>query len=191
VVWTDEHTAFTAPGRTIYISRRLLERLADDDATAFVVAHEIAHHQLGHLPEPLTALRHVPLHAALRILRGLVVRPEREREADLVGIQSCVDAGYDPDRCVAALAHLSNVLYDYGDVDGVLGSERGEVRIHPPMAARIAAVREHLAAMSRGDRISPEALRARDRKRARNAKLIAAGSAALTIAVFLLGRRRR
>jgi Zn-dependent protease with chaperone function len=41
--------AFTTTGRYVYISRRLLERLPSDDEAAFVLAHEIAHHDCGHL----------------------------------------------------------------------------------------------------------------------------------------------
>ena len=49
VPWLDSFSAFTAPGKYIYFSRRLLERCPHEDAVAFVIAHEIAHHDLGHL----------------------------------------------------------------------------------------------------------------------------------------------
>jgi len=49
VPWLDSFTAFTAPGKYVYFSRRLLERCPHEDAAAFVIAHEIAHHDLGHL----------------------------------------------------------------------------------------------------------------------------------------------
>jgi Zn-dependent protease with chaperone function len=49
VSWMNSVTAFTASGKYVYFSRRLLERLPDDDSAALVVAHEIAHHELGHL----------------------------------------------------------------------------------------------------------------------------------------------
>lgn len=190
VIWSDEHTAFTVPGKTVYVSRRLLERLADDDAAAFVVAHELAHHRLGHVPKPLTAASKVPLWVVLSVLRNLIVRPDREREADLLAIQMCLDAGYDAERCIAALAHLSNVALDYRDVDGVVGAAGGkDARIHPPLAVRMAAVREHLAAIRAGGvRISADGLRERDRRRARNARLVAAGSTALTVALYLISR---
>lgn len=153
VVWLDEHNAFTAPGRTLYISRRLLERLADDDAAAFVVAHELAHHRLGHvpaLPRSWFALGRLLL-AALE--RWWIATPEHEHDADQLAIELCVHAGYDPERCVAALEHLVNVSLDYGDVEGVLGDDDGtERRSHPALVQRIAAVRAHLAALrsSRG-----------------------------------------
>jgi predicted Zn-dependent protease len=147
VLWLDEHNAFTAPGRTLYISRRLLERLADDDAAAFVVAHELAHHRLGHIPAvPRTwfALGRLLLVA---LERWWIATQEHEHDADQLAIELCVDAGYDPERCIAALEHLVNVSFDYRDVNGVLGDEDGmERRSHPALIKRIAAVRAHLEA---------------------------------------------
>src|SRR5438874_44601 len=93
IVWLDEHTAFTSIGRTIYVSRRLFERLPDDDAAAFVIAHELAHHDLGHIP-PITA-RWLPLRIAIDLLTRLVHRPDRELDADRRAIELCVRAGYD------------------------------------------------------------------------------------------------
>ena len=49
IPWMEEETAFTAPGRYIYCSRRLFERCPEEEHLAFVVAHEIAHHDLGHV----------------------------------------------------------------------------------------------------------------------------------------------
>lgn len=49
VPWLDAFNAFTAPGKYVYFGRRLLERCPHEDSAAFVVAHEIAHHDLGHL----------------------------------------------------------------------------------------------------------------------------------------------
>lgn len=49
IPWIRAFTAFTAPGRYIYFGRRLLERCPNDEEVAFVIAHEIAHHDLGHL----------------------------------------------------------------------------------------------------------------------------------------------
>ena len=62
VLWTAWATAFTAPGRFVYFSRPLLERCPHDEAAAFVIAHEIAHHDLGHtrlFPAWLNGLRRV------------------------------------------------------------------------------------------------------------------------------------
>lgn len=189
VVWLSEHTAFTTDGRTLYISRRLLERLADDDAAAFVIGHELAHHRLGHIP-------HVPASwiGAARVLwiwlrRTWIKTPGRERDADLLAIELCMNAGYDPERCVAALEYLEQVALDYGDVDGVLGHEDGRQREHPPVRDRIAAVRAHAAAVRRGHRLSIEVGRRRERQRRRQLVLATAGSAALAVGLLILRRR--
>src|SRR5262245_9160319 len=42
-------TAFTTPGCNLYVARQLLERLPTDECAAFVLGHEVAHHDLGHL----------------------------------------------------------------------------------------------------------------------------------------------
>src|SRR5262245_62093557 len=42
-------TAFTVPGRNLYVARQLFERLPSDECAAFVLGHEVAHHDLGHL----------------------------------------------------------------------------------------------------------------------------------------------
>ena len=87
----------------------------------------------------------------VRLETAWVATPARETDADRLAIEMCIDAGYDPERCIAALQHLVNVSLDYGDVDGVLGAdERASPRSHPPLARRIAAVRAHVAVAQRG-----------------------------------------
>ena len=49
VVWLSEMTAFTAPGRYIYVTGRLMEYCPGEASLAFTLAHEVAHHDLGHL----------------------------------------------------------------------------------------------------------------------------------------------
>lgn len=41
--------AFTMPGRRIHVSRELLSRGLGELGLAFIIAHEMAHHDLGHL----------------------------------------------------------------------------------------------------------------------------------------------
>ena len=175
VLWSEAHTAFTGPGRTIYFSRRLLERMADDDATAMVVAHELAHHRLGHVPALPRGWLLLPVRLAIAYLQQRIAGADHERDADLLGIELCLDAGYDPERCVAAFEHMANVVVDYGDIEGWLGRP-GWTRRHPPLAERIAAVRAHVEAVRRGHR--------------RLAPAAAVGGAAVAAALFVLRRRR-
>ena len=49
VMWAARMVAFTLPGDRVFLSRELLQRFAEDAQVAFVLAHEMAHHDLGHL----------------------------------------------------------------------------------------------------------------------------------------------
>jgi predicted Zn-dependent protease len=49
VLWLSPPNGFTLPGRYVYITRRFIERCPSDAPVAFLLAHEIAHHDLGHL----------------------------------------------------------------------------------------------------------------------------------------------
>lgn len=188
VVWMSDHNAFTCDGKTLYVGRRLLERLPDDDATAFVIAHEIAHHRLGHIPK-LSHWSTARL-IVLSVLRALwITSAERERDADLLAIEMCLDAGYDLERCLEAMHHLANVSLDYGDVDNVIGRADGRAGSHPPIHARIADVRAHAAELRRGIRFSIDAARARERRRRHKLALGAAGGAAVVAGLILLGHR--
>jgi Zn-dependent protease with chaperone function len=189
VLWLDDHNAFTTQGRTVYLSRRLLERLPDDDAAAFVIAHELAHHRLGHLPALPASWLGIARLLLVRLETAWVATPAREIDADLLAIEMCIDAGYDPERCIAALQHLVNVSLDYGDVDGVLGAETSaSPRSHPPLARRIAAVQAHVAVAQRGVR-QPIDVTLRRERRWRRKALVGAGAGAAAVCALVILRR--
>jgi hypothetical protein len=129
VPWIMVFTAFTAPGRYVYFCRRLLERCPDDETAAFVIAHEIAHHDLGHLNVFETdfarrAAKHAGATAAILFFKHLQKRlfsPEWETEADRRAIELCVAAGYDGSKCVHLFDIMEHYCLDYGDLDGVFG----------------------------------------------------------------------
>lgn len=185
VVWSASHGAFTAAGRTVYISRRLLERLPDDDAAAFVIAHELAHHRLGHVPG--VTLARLPVQLAISLLRRLIAGVHNERQADLLAIELCIDAGYDPDRCIVALEILDQIALDYGDVDGSLGDVTLRGRSHPAVRDRISAVRAHVEAVRRGQRLVVDTPAQRARRK--RVAMTIAGGVALTAVLVLLRRR--
>jgi predicted Zn-dependent protease len=186
VVWWSEHNAFTCFGRTIYISRRLFERLPDDDAAAFIVAHEIAHHRLGHIPR-FVASRLLPARLILAALERLLCSPRREADADRLAIELSLAAGYDLERCLVALDILALVSLDYGDVDGVYGGD--ERRSHPALNDRIVTVRAHAAGVRAGARLDVQRSIAEERRR-RRARLVqvAAGLAVAGCALLVLRR---
>lgn len=129
VPWMQSFNAFTAPGRFVYFSRRLLERCPHEDAAAFVIAHEIAHHDLGHVA---IFSGRFSRHAArlqagqlavlfFRMLQKRVYSPEWELAADRRAMDLCLAAEYDPERCIYLFRVLEMIALDYGDIAGVYG----------------------------------------------------------------------
>lgn len=123
-------TAFTTPAPHVYIARILLERLATDEATAFVLGHEVAHHDLRHLDLFRGWTEFLPRGSAgsiaaavFRKLSHGVYGPTRESQADQYAVELCLDAGYDGARCLHAFDILENESLNRGDVDGVFGPE--------------------------------------------------------------------
>jgi predicted Zn-dependent protease len=132
VIWIEEPTAFTAPGRYVYFSRELLQRLTEE-ATALVFAHELAHHRLGHVSRGgprLPLLRELPGAAVLALLRRagsrLLFSPENELAADRWGLARCRAAGYDPRRCLELFKVLERRALDLGADPSVFGPESAE-----------------------------------------------------------------
>lgn len=128
VLWMATPTAFTTPGGRIYLSRALVELLPDDGAVAFVVAHEMAHHDLGHLsipPELAKALAGVPVAARAAIVGRQALhawmRPEWELAADQAGLELCVRAGYGHLGAQKALRTLERWALDHRALDDVFG----------------------------------------------------------------------
>ena len=107
-----------------------------------------------------------------------------ESDADKLAIELCIRAGYDPERCLAALEILALVSLDYGDVDGVFGGDHAVIL---PLNDRIAVVRAHAAAFRSGARVDVERVLADARRRRRHR--IAAAAGATAVAMLWLARR--
>jgi hypothetical protein len=128
IPWLDEVTAFTGPGRYIYFSRRLFERCATDHQVAFVIAHEIAHHDLGHvhIARPTRWMR-LPGSAffdlALHVIRRCFSQPESERDADRYAIDLCLAAGYDGWSCLELFDVLEHHALDMWNADIAYGPD--------------------------------------------------------------------
>ena len=128
VVWLSEMTAFTAPGRYIYVTGRLMEYCPGEASLAFTLAHEVAHHDLGHLQYFPRWVRDVADHWTTEIIFLLVhgvqrflYSPERECAADRHALDLCIRAGYDPQDCLHLFTQLEDRLLDLGDFAGVYG----------------------------------------------------------------------
>jgi len=130
IPWLEEVTAFTAPGRYIYFSRRLYELCATDEQVAFVVGHEIAHHDLGHVAlfhgwaDKIARLPGATLFALFfHGLERLVYGPQKECDADRHGLDLCVSADYEGRRCLELFDILEQRALYIGDLDMVYGPD--------------------------------------------------------------------
>ena len=127
ILWLQEANAFALPGRYVYITRRLLERAATDEPIAFVLAHELAHHDLGHVRLLRPALERLgktlgtAVGGLLRHAERLLYSPEQERAADAYALDLCLAAGYSPTPCLTLFELLEAEALDLGDITGVFG----------------------------------------------------------------------
>ena len=130
IPWLEEATAFTAPGRYIYFSRRLYQLCFTDEQVAFVVGHEIAHHDLGHVAlfhgwtDKIARLPGATLFALFfQGLERLMYGPQKECDADRRGLDFCMSAGYDAERCLEFFDILERWASYIGDLDIVYGPD--------------------------------------------------------------------
>src|SRR5208337_394880 len=92
----------TLPGRYCYISRRFIERCASDAPVAFALAHEIGHHDLGHLRRAESWATNVaeraPLKFAVLVLSQLpewIYSRNMEFAADAYALELCRKSRFD------------------------------------------------------------------------------------------------
>ncbi|HEY0018569.1 MAG TPA: M48 family metalloprotease [Longimicrobium sp.] len=153
ILWIPEVTAFTF-GRHVYLSRRLLERVGTDEPVAFVVAHEMAHHALGHLLSRNRWIDRFARVPAGGLVAGAVIEAarlgynvEQELDADAWALRRCFAAGYDPRACLGVLDVLEADALDRGDLSGVYGPVPADVDAGPDLGD---SVRQWLAKRERG-----------------------------------------
>ncbi|WP_083884690.1 M48 family metallopeptidase [Thioflavicoccus mobilis] len=132
-----EPTAFAAGGGNIVVSDGLIALVRGEDELAAVLAHEIAHQQLGHFCRASSD-------AGRRIRLGSVVQHfdlDFEIDADAAAVRRLALAGYDPGAMRGVLTCLthrrprssnSGLNARLDALDGVLGSRSGaQVRSAP------------------------------------------------------------
>lgn len=158
IPWIRVFTAFTGPGRFIYFSRRLLERCPTDEAVAFVIAHEIAHHDLDHFGifQRRFARQAMKLGPAsllvlfFRVLQHRVYSPEWETAADRRAIELCVAAGYDGPKCFRLFDVLEKWALYHHDYDGIYGPDHDSDEELSPEASFLTKIRIWLYLRRRG-----------------------------------------
>lgn len=142
VIWLSAPVAFTFSGRYTYISRSLIEYCASDAAVSFALAHEIGHHDLGHIKRvdrmfAAEGLAHAPERLALVIVEFLsrwLYSRDHELWADAYAIGLCRRAGFDPAACMQCLDVLTRYSLDHHDLDGVYGTDE-ELELDPGQAS--------------------------------------------------------
>ena len=95
-----------------------------------MLAHEAAHHDLGHLDLYGAWAKWLPrtpaasyVAALLGVFEHHTYGPEREQAADDYAIDLALKAGFDGELAVQALVILENLALDRGDIGGVFGPE--------------------------------------------------------------------
>lgn len=147
VYWSQLVSGFTVPGKHIFISRRLLERCRTDEMIAFVLAHEMAHHHLGHFKtfEKIDR-KYLNNHPAwicaaqVRFFEKLFFGPRLECDADLRALEICSAAGYDTEECLMLLKMLEQHFVDLRHLNLAYGldfTDDTELSLDAPLAVRV------------------------------------------------------
>lgn len=136
ILWKlPEHSAVTVRGRYVYVAMSLAQRLSDD-GLAFVLAHEMAHHDLGHVSNPLGTLVAIGFGS------------EAELHADLKALEVTSAAGFDPRGGLEALDPEiwgpEDEEPERSDYDPRRWLQRW-MRSHPPGPERMAAIETWIA----------------------------------------------
>jgi Zn-dependent protease with chaperone function len=146
ILWLGEMNAFAMPGRYIYLTRALLQRFGEDDPVAFILAHEMAHHDLGHVRLLLPYLKRFGtftgsvLGAIIQRGTHLFYSKDHETAADKYALDLCIAAGFRYDGFREAFRILENESLDWRDITGVFGSDTKDLgallRSHPSLRSR-------------------------------------------------------
>ena len=138
IPWLNEFTAFTTPGDYIFLARKLFQECSTEAMAAFIIAHEIAHHKLGHLdkfPESFNENKKAEIHIMIasfyRLMESRIHGPEQECDADRLAIEMCILAGYNPFECVKLFDKLERIALDRRDLGAVFGPDESDDELLP------------------------------------------------------------
>jgi len=99
----------------------------------FVIAHEIAHHKLGHMkmfPDSfsinLANNIKILLAGKYRLIESRLYGPEQECDADRLAIEMCIAAGYDPFECIEIFDKFEKIALDRNDLGAVFGPDEAD-----------------------------------------------------------------
>jgi len=137
IPWYNKFYAFTANGSHIFFARKLFQECSKEAMAAFVIAHEIAHHKLGHLDHfpdkfyvSLASELQIILLGKYHLIASRLFGPEQECDADRLAIEMCVLAGYDPFECLEFFDKMEKIALDYNDPGAVFGPSPSDNELH-------------------------------------------------------------
>ena len=165
ILASDEVNAISCPGGIIFISRGMLDRVANEEELAAVLAHEIAHvnHRDGTKAikssrwvevvttlgsglaqkygpaelAKLTSLFEGSVNDVVKMLVTTGYGKEQEMAADRSALVLMQRMGYDPNGLADYLERLAK--------EQTAGNKKGFFSTHPAMADRLGVVRENIA----------------------------------------------
>ncbi|MFH1191124.1 MAG: Maf and M48 domain-containing protein [Candidatus Omnitrophota bacterium] len=151
----DEMNAVSLPGGYVYVNRGLLDKVANDDELACILAHEVAHIVARHSIKKLQAMQGYSIlrvlvavtpgtsevsHAADAAFTQFLLGYSRQDEllADQLGARYAKLAGYDPHGMITFLIKLQ-------DINRRMPlRERSYYKTHPYVPDRIRVVKQEL-----------------------------------------------
>ncbi|MDB2438893.1 M48 family metallopeptidase [Hellea sp.] len=138
IPWLNEFTAFTTPGDYIFFARKLFQECSTEAMAAFVIAHEISHHKLGHLdkfPETFSENKKAEIQIFIasiyRAVESRIHGPEQECDADRLAIEMCILAGYNPFECLKLFDKLEKIALDKRAFGAVFGPDESDDELLP------------------------------------------------------------
>ena len=137
VLWLSPPIAFTLPGRYVYITSRFIERCITDAPVAFALAHEMAHHDLGHLGHAdrwitggFAQAPRLILVLTVELLAVWLYSRKNEAAADALALDLFHKAGFDLKQCLKCFDILSLYALDMHNLDEVYGTDE-EIELDP------------------------------------------------------------
>ena len=153
------HNAFAAPGGIIFVSKALVNLLADESELAAVLAHEVGHVAGKHA---LRSTQRAQFLSGVGTITAATMRSEKgkqfesmigdiqnvlfdkgldqnmEYEADAAAMQTLYRTGYDPSAMIRVLEKLQQI-------EATSTNKKGSwFSTHPPLGERIARLKEQL-----------------------------------------------
>ncbi len=162
IICNDTPNAFAAPGGRIFIFSGLINLLETVDELAAVISHELGHVDARHLSHRIDQAKKIGLATLAGILAGALIggeiaeavatgsvaaglqaqlhySREDERQADILGFQTMLKAGFDPAGMLSTLQKLESSRWDRSE------NMPTYLQTHPSGPERMAALDRLLA----------------------------------------------